>query len=349
MARQRKGRSAFTLTELVVVLVLIGLIAMVLGPSLRIPRATMQSDVCLSNLHELGAAMQMYAAEDPAEQIIPVHMNMVQTCDYWLWRTVNWFAWGGQSATESFRIAPDIGYWLSGSGEPPMPGPTRVEYDETRRPLYSYFAGGEEEDFEAFHCPMDAGYPAAPQIDSSPMANANRPCWDTIGNSYRANLLMFTFSGGGVSPSSGHFSMGPWGHRLSTLPTPGQLVLAADPLFYEQLGWYEDVPDEVAYGWHDRWFEENVLYCDGSARATSSLGLYPVYPDKPPLRPVTKASKYAEWPPVLPWGTDLVWATPAFQLDCYPVPGAIIWGDWSSLVSSEYWPGHDAFDEFGDP
>ncbi|HTI98939.1 MAG TPA: DUF1559 domain-containing protein [Dongiaceae bacterium] len=54
----------FTLVELLVVLVIIGVLAALLLPTLGRAKETARATACLSNLHEVGIALQMYVADN---------------------------------------------------------------------------------------------------------------------------------------------------------------------------------------------------------------------------------------------------------------------------------------------
>jgi prepilin-type N-terminal cleavage/methylation domain-containing protein len=59
----RKGASAFTLIEVLVVVAIIALLVAILLPSLRQVRAQANATVCLSNLKQLGTAMVFYGSD----------------------------------------------------------------------------------------------------------------------------------------------------------------------------------------------------------------------------------------------------------------------------------------------
>jgi prepilin-type N-terminal cleavage/methylation domain-containing protein len=61
--RNRNRSHAFTLVELLVVIGIIALLIAILLPALTKARAASQKTVCLSNLRQLGTAMQQYATE----------------------------------------------------------------------------------------------------------------------------------------------------------------------------------------------------------------------------------------------------------------------------------------------
>ena len=58
-----RRRTAFTLVELLVVVAIIAILVSMLLPALRNARLSAQSGACLSNLHQVGLAANMYAGE----------------------------------------------------------------------------------------------------------------------------------------------------------------------------------------------------------------------------------------------------------------------------------------------
>jgi prepilin-type N-terminal cleavage/methylation domain-containing protein len=328
-------RSAFTLIELLVVVAIITLLLAILLPSLSSAREQGKKTKCLANLRTIGTAMQQYALEDRTEQPIPIHESMLQSCPYWEWRTVNWFAWGGRSGQTPFLTDAGGGITLSMDGV--AGADARPQYDARRRPLNRFVFHdvdvADTKQLEWYHCPSDRGYPLHPDIDDSPIANADRPCYDTLGNSYRASLAMVTVFDGS-NASLGHLSYGPWGHQLSSLKNTSRLVLAGEPSFFNMIG-RDDVNlparDAVLVtGWHKRLMEDNLVFCDGSAAPTRASML-----DK--FDAGTLAAMNVFDPALLARGRR-------WQLDCYPVAGARLWGDsevWRGAYGADYdtkWP-----------
>ncbi len=334
MSRSSRPRG-FTLIELLVVVAIIALLLSILLPSLAGARAQGKRAVCLSNLSGIGKAIWQYAGEDSVESTIPIHMNMVRSVDYWLWRTANWFAWGGRSADMIFRIADEQGYFLADpNGTPPEGSIERPEYDANRRPLTLFMLGGNVEaadrkKLDWFACPSDTGYPDDLAVDDAPLANVERSCTRTLGNSYRASLLMYGLAGAAASPSNGHFSAGPWGTRISSLVDTARLVLLGEPSWFNMIGKDSGSPglrqEEDFFGWHKRKLVDNLLFVDGSARSTKATGELDIEGSTLDQMKVYGRSlaRYGD-----------------VRLDTYPVGGARIWGNWTSIIQSAggRWP-----------
>jgi hypothetical protein len=345
----RKHGRALTLAEVIVITAALSVVVLVAGPALTKPRSVGQRTDCLSNLQRIGMACHQYSAEDPREQAIPIQMDMIRnpgsigpTVDngFWLTRTVNWFAWGGQSGTRAFKVTGDAGYSLAETSVPECGTTfdcvTRPDYAAGRRPLNGYIF---PDPLDAFHCSADTGYPADPRIDDAPPGNALRPCWETLGNSYRGSLSCFA-QGGGLSGWTGAFAFGPWGHRLSTLPDQGRLILLGEPMWFNLIGLDSSDPNVVPnlVGWHGVRMSDNLLFCDGAARMTSVLGAH-VGADRWPLSAdgLERNAPPIEFP-------DLLRSGATWRLACYPTPGAVIYGDWSQYINaSNNWPWHNAY------
>ena len=330
---RRWTRPGATLAELVTTVAALGMLAAVVVPGLQAIDGPNDRLECLANLRAIGVAMHQYAAEDEFEQAIPIQQMMRADglngrpqrnglggnnpslyMNYWSYRTADWFAWGGRSAPELFLISSTVGMDLGEAG------PYAAEF----RPLNDYTPSS-----DVYQCPADRGYPDHQMIDDSPRANAERRCYDTLGNSYRANL--FGFHG-----RTNAFAIGPWGHRLSTIGAAQYVPLLGDPLFFSMIG-LDGYPTEdlLTVGWHGRSFADNVLFVDGSARTTSTLGHESGPPppgwfdfefDPPPFNAqLLSHSSVSGWSP-----------------STYPTPGAYIRGDpslgWLSGYNMNEWP-----------
>lgn len=305
-----RSRGGFTITELLIVIAIIALLLAILVPAVRTAREQARRAYCLANLRQIGTASQAYASEQRRELLIPIHPMMktvLSPKDYWMRRTVNWFSAGGRSATEPFLT--DQGpTWLDSSSA----------YAAETRPLNRYVLGSalsrDGPAYRTFHCPSDRGYPASSQIDDAPIENADRPLYNTIGNSYRASLY-------GVFPPSGlwydgAFAIGPWGHKLSSIVDPARVVAFGEPTFFNMVGQDNGVPNPdpvVARGWHGRYMVDNLVFCDGAARPTRATGHQ------------TVGQQVGEEGLGVGRNWDLISRGPTWRFDLWPTPGARIW------------------------
>ncbi len=326
----RLRRTAFTLIELLVVVAIISLLLSILLPSLSSAREQGKKVKCLANLNNLAKSMYQYANDDSAEQLIPIHYNMTVPRPKWDAKTVQWFAWGGRSGQRAFLYTVGGGWFLDDTSPDPT-AEALPDYAASRRPLNLYMFGdvgpGDAKRMEWFHCPSDTGYPDNPYIDDSPPANAERPCYDTLGNSYRASMASWGI-GELNSASEGAFALGPWGHRLTTLVDTGRLVLLGEPTWFNMIG--QDLRGGAAEvrvdGWHKQKMVGNLAFCDGSARATKA--------EKAQL--IDTAAMGID-----PEAADTLHRGSSYRLDVYPVGGARIFGRWpqtSDPAKSDLWP-----------
>lgn len=85
----RSARAAFTLVELLVVIGIIALLAAILFPVFATVRGKARQTVCLSNLKQIGTAIQMYAsdydglmpfAKDASDAYVPQIWNQYPSC-----------------------------------------------------------------------------------------------------------------------------------------------------------------------------------------------------------------------------------------------------------------------------
>ncbi len=60
----RRGRSAFTLIELLIVIAIVGVLAALLLPVFNRAKEASRASACLSNLHQLGVALQLYVQDN---------------------------------------------------------------------------------------------------------------------------------------------------------------------------------------------------------------------------------------------------------------------------------------------
>lgn len=305
-------RAAFTLIEMLTVVAIIMLLLAILLPSLSGAREQARRAYCLANLRSIGQAATAYAGEDRKELLIPIHRSMLTlmpASDYWLWRTAMWFSFGGPAPTKPF---------LTDNG--PRDLAAAPMWTPETRPLNRYLFKGvatsaSAPEHKLFRCPSDRGYPNHPDIDDAPRENAERSCFESLGNSYRASLYaVFPLRG---QDYDGAFAVGPWGHRLSSITEPSRVAAFGEPQFFNMIG-RDDIggpnPDPVlTTGWHRQRMTDNLVFCDGSARPTSAAGRQTIDAELAQA----KMNVGANW--------DLISRGPGWRFDLWPTPGARIW------------------------
>jgi len=309
---------ALTLTEVIVVLAVGGLLTFIALPALAGVRVNERAAWCCANLRQIGVASLTYADEDPREQIVPLHQSKVRPMSLngffnseWAWRTAEPMAYGGRTPITDFpggggtamRSKRDggNGFWVAST-----------------RPLNLYALGWQktqETPFEVFHCPADVGYPDADWVQDAPREVAGIPCFDFLGNSYRVNTCGIGFG----SPQSiqAEFLSAPVGHRASSIASRlSETVLYAEPLFYNgsRTEHWNPPPDFV--GWHGQFRADQVVFCDGSA-ALRRLDPFRVF-SRQELEQMNFSIDFIDEPEAF------LRRGPSYQMDCYPTPGARI-------------------------
>lgn len=339
----RRSSAGFTLIELLVVVAIIALLISILLPSLQGAREQAKRSYCLSSLRAIAQGSNAYASEDKREQIIPIHISHVSSAgatgwtDEWWWRTASVAAFGGRSAQLPYPQGRAAGGAPIESnamldpapGDPIPPGANPQVWSAKTRPLnrfvYSDMNTADTKNMELFRCPSDTGFPG---LDTLPMVFQNRetslasteiPFYDILGNSYRINVAGLVWATLGTPTNQGSFSVGSWGHRLSSLLNPGRLVLYSEPLFYMISRQEPNVNPEVATvkGWHNKVLTDNCAYVDGSARPTvgTQLANYETS--------LLQEMRYTD----PNGGLDFRWFLRrgrSWQTDCYPTPGSFI-------------------------
>ena len=281
MARVRT-KSAFTLIELLVVVAIIALLISILLPSLQGAREQAKKAVCLSNLSQIGKAAHSYAVDDDREQIVPLHGYHVRSSyqtafpatGRWSWRFVAPAIWGGRTPTQNVPTG-------SGAGLDMLRRDYR--YSAATRPMNHYLYGdldlGDQTNLPLYHCPSDVGMPELPSQYSDeydwPQAASWVTVYDWVGNSYRANTCGFINGAQTASTWKAVLSVGADGHASSSIENPSRVVMYCDPLFY----WWTlhlassttpiDPQKETIVGWHKKLMNDNVVFCDGSAKNTT--------------------------------------------------------------------------------
>jgi prepilin-type N-terminal cleavage/methylation domain-containing protein len=323
----RQSCKAFTLIELLVVVAIIALLISILLPALQGAKDQGKKAACLSNLKSIATACMAYAAEDAREQPIPVQQMTVRRHDAfwngteWSWRTVNPHSFGGRTAVAPFRtengnvnvLMNDDGVW--GARTKPL-----------NKYVYGALANSETKKLDMFRCPSDTGYPDSVLVRDSPRQAAGLPVYDIVGSSYRANMGGIVWLVG--NQYRGGFTVGPFGHRLSTLVNLTDQVLISDPMVYEMTSinvvsapYPRPLPP-----WHRRPLNrqpaaiaavqsipsDNASFADGSARAViaSDAGRF----DQATLDGMGIGNNAGN--------INFLRRARTYRIDCHPTPGA---------------------------
>ncbi len=311
-------RKAFTLIELLVVVAIIALLISILLPALSSAREQGKRAYCLANLRSIAQGSAAYSTEEYREHAIPIHQQMVSThiadglvndANYWPIRTAMPYGYGGRTPQVQCPGVSTGPAWTDDYGR--WAGKTRP----LNRYVYNSTEISDYKKMPMYRCPSDVGLPASPFVIEYPTQARDIPCYDMMGNSYRIN-------GGGMFLANDYsaVSIGPLGHRASTLKNTARQVAFMEPLFYSMTfeAIYQGIPDNLLLrGWHKKVMTGNVGYVDGSGRATRVHNLEPWLDAT--LRgmacdPSITSSNASNW---LRRGKT-------WQMECYPTPAAIL-------------------------
>jgi len=291
--RIRRGRAAFTLVELLVVVSIIALLISILLPSLRKAREQTKSAVCIAGLKSISTASIVYASDDRVESAVPVHPEVLNLAvDASLRRATMVYAYGGKSGAG--KEGTDVLFWGTGRKRGPATRPlNKFLYKSGFIDFYSNPGLGganwnndKKLNLDQFRCPSDKGYQGN---HYTAWRDSKLTSYDHYGNSYAASLLWIYVPGGMCAPgvaAGGCCSLAPALRPLSRVPNP------SNTLYYEEnVGRYTftnepDPPVDPDYtacgaptpgvvnGWHGRPWYFNVSFADASARQIKLKGYF---------------------------------------------------------------------------
>lgn len=155
----RAATAAFTLTELLTVIAIIGTLASLLLPSLSKAKVRAWDLQCLNNLRQIGTAYKTYTEDHgrfPPSRVVEIDPTTQQP--------------------KRKSLVPSVG------GVDPAPFPYNDQFVQaTNRPLYRYQGNP-----NIFRCPMDKGHLG--DLDFPNQAHdTKRSAWETAGCSYQYN------------------------------------------------------------------------------------------------------------------------------------------------------------------
>jgi prepilin-type N-terminal cleavage/methylation domain-containing protein len=322
MMRSKSAR-AFTLIELLVVVAIIALLLAVLLPNLAAAREQGRRGKCLANLKNLATGSMLYAQEDSRNLVVPISQgvwaNQWNFGDALWWRLGGPTSFGGKTGTNLLNTQQ---FQLQRFFDP------NGAWSAPTRPLNRYMLRGitafdDPRSFEMYSCPSDDGLPNNdkwcpwPMVAGSPALSGEvyeKRFFELFGNSYRYNTIgRIALSGQNVN---GSFSSSVMGSKLDKIDKgTGRIVLYSEPLFYMMTVPQANLNPDLSpiRGWHKVFMTENVVYVDGSCRATK-VGQLARF-DGPTL----DAMGY--YGP--PYDTYLRRGA-TWQTDAYPTPGSLV-------------------------
>lgn len=192
----RPARGAFTLIELLVVMAIIAILASMLLPSLGGAKQRAKLILCVSNLRQMGLAVQLYV-DDSLDRYPPAAV-------------LNLDSLTGQPTGTAVSVVQTLG-----GRDPAVPNAPYFA-SARARPLWPYVKPS-----DVFKCPDDRGQPGLSLTSSN---------FKTIGCSYQYNAGQLTrLAGGTLRGRPGGTFESIAGRREGWVPDPSRFILMHEP------------------------------------------------------------------------------------------------------------------------
>jgi len=279
------------MAELLVIAVILGLLVLLIAPSLEAARNRSRLGTCLKRLGDIASASHVYAAGDPSNFAIPVHplfpRQEPSSPSY-----IGAYEWGGKSGVGRADFFPRY------VGTPPLGSKygTAAGFGPASRPLnwVMYPHGFRDHgnpllqrigavvdtklELDAFRCPADDGPPLGSEAGIGPhcpdwIRQPGQTSYDHFGTSYAANPFMIGSTSGGCLLSNSAYL-----RPLSRVPSPTRSIL-----YEENIGRWawaarreqdgcefigrgvDPGPTKSIRGWHGKDWTFNRAFADAHA------------------------------------------------------------------------------------
>lgn len=223
------SRRGWSIIELLVCIAIVALLLGLLVPTLLRARDLGYRTVCANNLRQQNMAWQSYVQDN--KDIFPVAVG-----------EMDW-SYGGVAYV----------------------GASRVPVLASDRPINAHLAEHVQVDVPSdlaalFRCPSDGGVTERDKEKRRVSILSEGTCYETFGNSYRANAALFDSTRAGIDSLHRPLAM----HEIQTATS--RLVLTGDAAWYYATQ-FKTSPDALyEASWHQRRDFGNMLAVDGSVR-----------------------------------------------------------------------------------